>query len=204
MRTWTRAVLRYELRTKQMRNTARAWFPDRGAKKRGSAASLDWSTESAGLRHLGATVVAAGRSAEDDVKPARSCSRRAKSPAPLRPSRNCRCVAACWITWSGGPRDLLPMGQHTAQDLSHRPLQSRPHMGGRDSGGGLRTTVSCRTAEARRGRHDLHGQFATPAPVVSCEPRACNAGKLGSARCAASVNNGVRADARSCAGPPET
>ena len=57
--------------------------------------------------------------------------------------------------------DLLPMGQHTAQDLSHRPLQSRPHMGERDSGGGLRTdTVLQDRRQPRRGRHDLHGQFA--------------------------------------------
>jgi len=146
----------------------RRGFPDRGAKKRGSAASLDWSTESAGLRHLAARRWSrrAGRLRRRQT--GEKLSRRAKSPAPVGVLRE-TAVRGCLLDHMvlvDLRRLCCRWAQHTAQDLSHRPLQSRPHMGGRDSGG----RVAHRPCPGRTGGSQGAGAMIctdnspTPAP----------------------------------------
>ena len=88
-------------------------------------------------------------------------------------------------------RNLPPVGQDTAENLGHRPLQSRYAAGGERPTPVCAQTLSCKTG----GSQGAGGMICTaPSPtsrfVVTADPRASHAGQVGSTRCAASTNRG--------------
>jgi len=138
-----------------------AWVSRSRRENAWPAASLGWSTETAGLLQVAARGRSRRTGREDDVKPGRSCLHEQDLSARWRPSRNCRCVAACWITWFWWTRRSAADGPaHGPRSQPSAPAVPPPH-GERDSGGGLRTDrVLQNRRQPGRGRHDLHGQFA--------------------------------------------
>ena len=60
-----------------------------------------------------------------------------------------------------GLRDLLPVGQHPAEDLGHRPLQCWRSDGRRRAYGSLRAATVLQDRRQPGGRqHDLYWQLA--------------------------------------------